>query len=331
MLGRPDVRPWWVCLPPNLRNASSLEEPYWCCWEPGAEADWVRPLPKHPGVISDPGSFPSTATAWNSEEFVAGFNAWLAREEPTAFLVGIRSDESLQPLPGGQAQEPGETVRLDAAGRLRAAGLERTRPGQPAGGELLPIYDWRFEDLWRCVADHGYAYNRLYDQMHRAGVPSSQMRICQPYGDDQRKGLDLFHRIEPRTWFRVVRRVAGANYGARYCRQRFSATAGGLGLPPSFGTWREYSQFLLRSMPPPLRGILPAAHRAFSSCVEAARLSPCHLAGRVDPGPENRRKAAVLAAYRAVPAEAGHWPARCPSASPRPISTDWSPAGEKPS
>lgn len=40
MLGRPDVRPWWVCLPLNLRNASSLEEPYWCCWEPGAEADW---------------------------------------------------------------------------------------------------------------------------------------------------------------------------------------------------------------------------------------------------------------------------------------------------
>ncbi|MCR3859248.1 DUF3440 domain-containing protein, partial [Pseudomonas aeruginosa] len=52
-----------------------------------------------------------------------------------------------------------------------------------------------------------------------------------------------------------VRRVAGANYGARYCRQRFLGYRGGLGLPPSFGTWREYSQFLLRSMPPPLRGI----------------------------------------------------------------------------
>ncbi len=29
MLGRPDVRPWWVCLPLNLRNASSLEEFPW--------------------------------------------------------------------------------------------------------------------------------------------------------------------------------------------------------------------------------------------------------------------------------------------------------------
>ncbi len=125
----------------------------------------------------------------------------------------------------------------------------------PQAVSFFPIYDWRFEDIWRCVADHGYAYNRLYDQMYRAGVPFSQMRICQPYGDDQRKGLDLFHRIEPRTWFKVVRRVAGANYGARYCRQRFLGYRGGLGLPPSFGTWREYSQFLLRSMPPPLRGI----------------------------------------------------------------------------
>ncbi|MEG7070098.1 phosphoadenosine phosphosulfate reductase family protein, partial [Pseudomonas aeruginosa] len=95
MLGHPDVRPWWVCLPLNLRNASSLEEPYWCCWEPGAEADWVRPLPKHPGVISDPGFFPFYRYRMEFEEFVAGFNAWLSREEPTAFLVGIRSDESL--------------------------------------------------------------------------------------------------------------------------------------------------------------------------------------------------------------------------------------------
>ncbi len=93
--GRPDVRPWWVCLPLNLRNASSLEEPYWCCWEPGAEADWVRPLPKQRGVISDPAFFPFYRYRMEFEEFVAGFNAWLAREEPTAFLVGIRSDESL--------------------------------------------------------------------------------------------------------------------------------------------------------------------------------------------------------------------------------------------
>jgi predicted phosphoadenosine phosphosulfate sulfurtransferase len=120
---------------------------------------------------------------------------------------------------------------------------------------FFPIYDWKFEDLWHYTAERGCAYNRLYDYMYLAGVPFSQMRICQPYGDDQRKGLDLFHKLEPETWFRVVQRVAGANYAARYCRQRFLGYRGGLGLPPTFGTWKQYSQFLLQSMPPPLRQV----------------------------------------------------------------------------
>lgn len=30
--------------------------------------------------------------------------------------------------------------------------------------------------------------NRLYDLMHQAGLTIHQQRICQPYGDDQRKG-----------------------------------------------------------------------------------------------------------------------------------------------
>ena len=48
------IRPWWVCLPINLRNASSLQEPYWCAWEPGKENDWVRPMPacKYPSFSS---------------------------------------------------------------------------------------------------------------------------------------------------------------------------------------------------------------------------------------------------------------------------------------
>ncbi|MDF3834146.1 phosphoadenosine phosphosulfate reductase family protein, partial [Cupriavidus basilensis] len=35
MFNRDDIRPWWICLPINLRNASSVHEPFWCAWEPG--------------------------------------------------------------------------------------------------------------------------------------------------------------------------------------------------------------------------------------------------------------------------------------------------------
>ncbi len=255
MFSRDDVRPWWVCLPINLRNASSLQEPYWCAWEPGREADWIRPMPTHPAVISDPARFPFYRHRMEFEEFVPEFDEWLAQDVPTAFLVGIRSDESLNRF-------------LAVKRRARVKKRAWTPPGshtpvqwsakdQPDSRAVtfFPIYDWRFEDLWRYVADHGHAYNRLYDRMHLAGVPFSQMRICQPYGDDQRKGLDLFHKLEPETWFRVVQRVAGANYAARYSRQRFLGYRGGMGLPPTFDTWRQYCEFLLRSMPGPLRQV----------------------------------------------------------------------------
>lgn len=254
MLSRSDVRPWWICLPINLRNASSLQEPFWCAWEPGREADWVRPLPEHPAVISDPDRLPFYRHRMEFEEFVPAFNEWLARDEPTAVLVGIRSDESLNRYLAvkrrGSAKK--RAWRLPTGEVL--AWSAREQPGSRAVN-FFPIYDWRFEDLWRYQCDRGCAYNRIYDAMHLAGTPFSQMRICQPYGDEQRKGLDLFQKLEPETWARLVRRVMGANYAARYCRQPLLGYRGGLGLPPSFENWRAYSRFLLGSYPQPLRGV----------------------------------------------------------------------------
>lgn len=255
MFSRDDVRPWWVCLPINLRNASSLEEPYWCAWEPGREADWIRPMPEHPAVVRNPASFPFYRHRMEFEEFVPAFNEWLAQDMPTAFLVGIRADESLNRYLAVKRRArvkkcawtpPGTQTSIAWSARDLAHGRAVT---------FFPIYDWKFEDLWRYTGERGNAYNRLYDHMNLAGVPFSQMRICQPYGDDQRKGLDLFHKLEPDTWFRVVKRVAGANYAARYCRQRFLGYRGGLGLPPTFSTWQQYSQFLLQSMPDAMREI----------------------------------------------------------------------------
>lgn len=250
-----DIRPWWICLPINLRNASSVHEPFWCAWQPDREAEWIRPMPSHPAVIRDPDYFPFYRYRMEFEEFFPAFNEWLSRDVPTAFLVGIRADESLNRY---------LAVKRRAKVKQRAWRVPGCKTPVPWSAKdhpssravtFFPIYDWRFEDLWRYMADHGHPYNRLYDHMYRAGVPFSQMRICQPYGDDQRKGLDLFHKLEPQTWSRVVQRVAGANYGARYSRQRFLGYRGGLGLPPSFATWRDYSGFLLRSFPPVLREV----------------------------------------------------------------------------
>lgn len=254
MFEHANVHPWWVCLPLNLRNASSLREPFWCAWEPGRQADWIRPMPTHGAVISDPAFFPFFRHRMEFEEFVPAFNEWLARDASMAMLVGIRADESLNRYLAVKRRAQVKKCAWQVPGGQTVAWSSKDRAGSRAVS-FFPIYDWAFSDLWRYTAEQGHAYNRIYDAMHLTGMPFSQMRICQPYGDDQRRGLDLFQKLEPHTWERVVQRVAGANYAARYCRQRFLGYRGGLGLPPSFETWRGYCHFLLGSFPQPLRSV----------------------------------------------------------------------------
>jgi predicted phosphoadenosine phosphosulfate sulfurtransferase len=79
------------------------------------------------------------------------------------------------------------------------------------------------------------------------------MRICQPYGDDQRKGLWLFHVIEPETWARIVARVNGANGGALYAKNNGNILGNIKISKPEGHTWESFAQLLLDSMPPQTR------------------------------------------------------------------------------
>jgi len=230
------IEPYWVALPLNLRNAVSMYEPQWMCWDPEREADWIRKPPKM--AITDESFFPFFHRRMEFEEFVPEFGRWYSQGESTGCLVGIRSDESLNRY------------------RTVASEVKRTIQGKKwttwVGGSVFnvyPIYDWQTRDDWIYAGKSGNPYNRLYDLMYKAGLSIHQSRICQPYGDDQRKGLWLFHLIEPETWARVVARVNGANQGALYARK----TGNILGMikidkPPGH-TWQSFAMMLLESMP----------------------------------------------------------------------------------
>lgn len=262
MFDMSEVRGWWICLPINLRNASSATHPYWCAWEPGREADWVRPMPKHKTVISDQAFFPFYRYRMEFEEFVPGFNEWFAGDEQTAFLVGIRADESLNRFKAVKKRATVKKCAWSPAGG-EAVQWSAKDSAKAKAVSFFPIYDWRFEDLWHYIRANGHDYNRLYDWMYLTGMPFSEMRICQPYGDDQRKGLDLFHQIEPETWFRIVQRVEGANYAALYAGQKMLGYQGGVGLPPSFSTWQQYAEFLMRTLPEGLRVVYQRRIKVF--------------------------------------------------------------------
>lgn len=239
---------FWVALPLNLRNAVSQFEPQWMCWDPDRRGDWVRE--PHPDSITDEDFFPFFHRRMEFEEFVPEFAKWYAQGKLTCCLVGIRSAESLNRW---------RTIAWGATAPGQGRRTKTTHDGLPwttwTGGPTFnayPIYDWETEDVWTYYGREKVPYNLLYDRMHQAGLTIHQARICQPYGDDQRKGLWLYHIIEPETWTRVVARVNGANQGALYARE--SGNIMGrlkIDLPEGVGTWQEYAHLLLASMPPP--------------------------------------------------------------------------------
>lgn len=230
--------PQWVALPLNLRNAVSQFEPQWCCWEPGREADWVRQPP--PGAITGEDHYPFFRRRMEFEEFCPEWALWHSGGRLAAQLVGIRTQESLN-----------RWRTIASRAKSSHCGLQWTTwTGGPAYN-AYPIYDWRAEDVWGYYARERVPYNPLYDRMHQAGLTVHQARICQPYGDDQRKGLWLYQLIEPETWGRVVARVNGANMGAIYARESGNVLGRISIAKPDGITWRQFAEILLASMPAP--------------------------------------------------------------------------------
>lgn len=229
---------YWVCLPIALRNAVSVYEPKWTCWDKDKESEWIRDLPED--CISDEGYFDFFGKDMEFEEFVPLFGEWYAKGESCACLVGIRADESLNRF-----------RTIASKSKTTKDGRQYTTKVTENVFNIYPVYDWKTEDIWRYHAQFpDKRYNQLYTYMHKAGLTVHQQRICQPYGDDQRRGLWLFHLIEPNTWAKVVARVNGANSGALYVQESGNINGYNKIKKPDGHTWRSFAELFLNSLPP---------------------------------------------------------------------------------
>lgn len=230
------IEPFWFCLPIHLRNAVSTFEPFWLCWDNEAKSQWIREKPK----MECKTKLPFFIEGMEFEEFVPLFGEWYSRGEKCACFVGIRCDESLNRW---------RTIASKYKTSLNS--VQWTTKVTENVYNIYPVYDWNTVDLWAYQGKNkSLPYNRLYDYMHMAGLTLSQMRICQPYGDDQRRGLWLFHLIEPETWAKVVARVNGANGGALYVQDSGNITGYRKISKPNQHTWRSFAELLMSTMPP---------------------------------------------------------------------------------
>lgn len=234
---------YWICLPMSLRNAVSIVQPKWICWDKDDEHKWVRDMPKNKHIINEENNpFEFFYKGMEFEEFIVLFAEWYQEKNGgmCAAGIGIRSDESLN--------------------RFRTIVNEKKQPyknymwtTQVKNGtkplnvyNFYPIYDWRTEDIWGAVSKYDYKFNNIYELMFKNGVSIHEQRLCQPYGDDQRNGLDQFKALEYETWEKVLKRVHGVNFGNIYCR---TSLLGNIRTEkPKHMSWEQYAVFLLETI-----------------------------------------------------------------------------------
>jgi len=229
-----NIEPFWCCVEIALRNAVSTFQPKWLAWDRTKKEIWIREMPNGVKTNED---FPFFHSGMEFEEFVPKFGDWYSKGKLTACFVGIRSDESLN------------RYRTLAMSKSKFEDKSWTTWCGESVYNAYPIYDWKTQDIWRYNGRFLKPYNKLYDLMYKAGVSIHQQRICQPYGDDQRRGLWLFHIIEPETWGKIVARVNGANSGALFNGEHGNINGMLKIQKPDGHTWKSFAMLLLNSMP----------------------------------------------------------------------------------
>lgn len=227
----------WFCGELLLRNAVSNYQPRWVCWDETRKKDWVREKPKD---ASDLSQYDFYLPHMEFEEFMVLFGKWYAGDCLTGGFIGIRSDESLHRYRAIISRKDGLMFKNYKWSTKISKNLFN----------LYPIYDWKTEDIWTY---HGKnkdkSHNEIYDKMTMAGVKLSQQRLCQPYGDDQRRGLWLYHLLEPETWYKLIARVNGVNSGSLYVTENGNVSGYYKITKPGDHTWESFCNLLLSTMP----------------------------------------------------------------------------------
>ncbi|MBN1361805.1 MAG: phosphoadenosine phosphosulfate reductase family protein [Sedimentisphaerales bacterium] len=193
--------PYWFCLPYKMRNALSVYEPYWTCWNPDARERWIYPIPdrryvytRKNNILEEHGYTPERHNLYRLfAELVSERGRYR-----TAILVGLRADESLNRF-RAVTKNPqfghGWIAQTDA----------------PNCYNVYPIYDWSFGDVWVYINCNRIPYNPVYDLMWQRGLLKRNIRISQSFCDVSKQGIPILRELEPESFERFLQRVDGVN------------------------------------------------------------------------------------------------------------------------
>lgn len=227
---------YWCCMPVTLPCTVSSYEIDWQCWGEKDRHRWIRPMPEHPYVVNLQNHPFGDAFRENMhyDEFWDMFAEWYSQGKPTANLIGIRTDESLNRFRA-----------IMNSDKEMHGGNAWTKKNTEHVWNCYPLYDWKTRDIWIANAKFEWDYNKLYDVFYMAGVPIAKMRVASPFMSESKSSLSLYRVIDPHIWARLCARVGGANFMATYGKQ---LNYNSFKLPEGH-TWKSFVKFLLDTLP----------------------------------------------------------------------------------
>lgn len=222
----PDVNPMWMQIPFRLFNSTSVDEHWLNCWEPKDKARWMRPQE----------SYSFKENIYGADRFNKLFPAIIGnmfKGEKVAIIGGVRCEES-----------PARTIGLTSAAMYKWV-TWGTKVGAKNGVySFYPLYDWHTSDVWKAIHDHGWPYNKIYDFQFQRGFPIKDMRISNFHHETSVKNVFTCQEFEPDTYAKACARLAGLDAAAKFGHADYFPKE----LPPMFGDWSEYRDYLLEKL-----------------------------------------------------------------------------------
>lgn len=227
---------YWLQIPFNLTNSTSFADSQVKCWEQAQKKNWMHKRSEN-NVLK---------RTWSHETRIADkvkgfgfydvFYNFERGFENTAFLVGLRADESLNRY-RTMIKNPGYK---DVYWSTKRYGSNYT---------FYPIYDWGFHDVWKYIGEQGMRYHRYYDFAYLKGKHINEIRVSSLTHEKSFKTIQDLPEFEFATYEKLLKRIKGISFAQETARDKkmFKVQT----LPKNFKTWREYRDFLLDTHPDP--------------------------------------------------------------------------------
>ena len=225
IMADPRVEPIWLQVPIRLFNATSMDQPWLNCWQDDEE--WMR----------DKEDISIKENVFGTDRFHKIFTNVLDYyfpDEKACYLAGVRAEESPSRLGGLTVDATYKDITW--AKRLTKAKEHFT---------FYPIWDWQMSDVWKAIHDHNWRYCKIYDELHRYGITPRNMRVSNLHHETAVHSLFFLHEIEPDTWNKLSKRLAGINQAKHMKKHEMFAVKT---LPFMFKTWNEYRDYLTENL-----------------------------------------------------------------------------------